>query len=136
MIITNINTIDLEILVTNLGAVILRLIAIWITLRYVIPLQWKEAGVRNGLIALRRQLLTIGLVATFLNVLSIIFVLVRLFLDREMYMLLSAVLSVINGAGFLLMAVILYKVYHQQYSSEQKKHHEAIEKLENRKKHL
>lgn len=126
----NIQDIETTILLTNMGSIFLRIAAIWITLKYVIPLQIKEINVKNGLRSLRKQMLLIGISLTFLNILSIIFIIFRLFLDRENYMLLSGGLSIVNGIGFLFMAYILYKIYHQQYTPEQKEHHDKVEKLE------
>src|SRR4051794_4762599 len=101
-------------------SVLLRLAAVVVLMAFVIPLQIKEAGVKNGLAVLRKQLLFSGILLTFVTGIGTAFLLFRAILDDGWYRIFSNGLSILNSAAFLAVAWIFYQIYHQQYSPEQK----------------
>lgn len=121
------------ILITNWTAVILRTLATYIVARYVIPLQIKEASVKNGLAILRKQLLIVGVIIILLNIISIAFIVLRVVVDESVYRFSSGALTIINAIASLGISIIAYQMYHQQYTPRQKELHKKIAKEEEKR---
>lgn len=103
-------------IIPNFGtdiAIIIRIITAVIFLLFVIPLQIKESKVKNGLSMLRRQMLISGVAVLSSNFVSLYFLFIQI--PKGGYSIPSQFLQVINAATFLLIAVVGYKIYHQQY---------------------
>lgn len=102
---------------------------------FVIPLQVKEARVKNGLALLRKQLLAFGFLVATLAIVGATVLTLRYFVpDQETRMTITVMLVLAHSLGFLGMAVIGYKMYHQQYTDESKLLHAKLDKLEKRRK--
>lgn len=110
-----------------------RLIAV-VLYGIVVRSAYKESEIKNGLILLREQLLAASVFLFITNLLSIFVLVVRAFADAESYKIYSELLGLLNGFGFLIVAYILYKIYTQQYTPEQKELHKKIAKLEDKRK--
>lgn len=110
--------------------VLLRLITCFIFLLYIIPLQIKEAGVKNGLMTLRRELLVTGILLFFINTLGLTIILVRSFFGDNAARLITEIVTVFNSVGLFTVALIKYQIYHQQYTPENKEKHARIYELE------
>ena len=108
-------------------SVIIRILSLILMLAFCIPLQIKEAGVKNGLRALRIQLLLFGLTLLLTNLFSLGFLWI---IDSSPQRPLNAALQVINALAFLALAVLGHKMYTSQYTEENKMHHEEIAKME------
>ncbi len=111
-------------------AIFIHVVALVNTALYVIPLQVKEARVKNGLAKLRILMLFSGVITILLSALSIIVLSLRFFIDGEVarYTIVSLVL--LHSLGFLASSLITRKMYRQQYSEKQKLFHEKIDALE------
>lgn len=92
---------------------------------------YKEVGVRNGLITLRKQLLVTAAILFFINTAGMTLLVVRPFATPEMFRVYTDILALVNSGGFFLVAYLLYKIYTQSYTIEQKKLHGQIESMEN-----
>lgn len=108
--------------VVYLASIGIHVIALLITLVFVLPLQIKEAKVKDGLLSLRKQLLFMGINIIFLSVVTIVVLSYRLFLTLPMdimrYLVTSLVL--LHALGFLMFSINAYKIYHNQYENEGK----------------
>src|SRR5579872_4999923 len=102
-------------------AVLLRMISCLLLLFFCIPLQIKEAGVKNGLRLLRIQLLSFGVILFLTNLFSLTLLWLGWGTPQRP---INALLQVVNAIAFLLLAVIGHLMYHQQYSEESKSFHE------------
>ncbi len=114
----------------------IRIITFFLLLFSVLPLQIKEALVKNGLHKLRTQML-IGGVTIFLSNLATIGRLIIMFMFHKTSTPISEFLQLLNAVAFLILAGTYYFIYHQQFSLKQKElHHkiEVIEKGEERRK--
>lgn len=112
-------------------SVILHVFAGILTATFIMPLQAKQAGVKNGLAKLRKQMLFKG----FLNltiIIASIFALTLRFVITDVatlrYMLTTMI--ALHAIGTTAKAIIDFQIYHQQYSPENKEMHEKIEKME------
>lgn len=106
-----------------------------IVLAFVIPLQVREAGVKNGLASLRRQMLAKGIISLLVVVVSIIVLTIRFLTDNVEFLRYAyGFLIFLHALGILAKAIIDFKVYHQQYTPENKELHAKVEALENRRK--
>lgn len=114
-----------------LAAIILHVLAGIVTVAFVIPLQIKQAGVKNGLRKLRLQLLTKGFLALAIIIVSIFSLTARWVLDDGATLRFAIVVFVMTHAvGVFGKAIIDYLIYHQQYSQKSKDMHTRIDKLE------
>lgn len=109
---------------------ILRLITAFIFLRYIIPLQIKEANVKNGLLILRRELLISGVMLLLINSLGLCIILLRYFVGDTIARIVSEVVTLFNSLGLFAVGLIKYQIYHQEYTPENKKKHDRIYELE------
>lgn len=101
-----------------------------ITAAFVIPLQVKQAGVKNGLRLLRKQMLAKGFLALFITVISIVVLTLRYIYDGDFLPYAITGLVLLHALGVLGKSVIDYEIYHHQYSPESKRMHEKIEAIE------
>lgn len=112
-------------------AITLNIIAGVIVAAFVIPLQAKEAGVKNGLLLLRKQMLTKGALSLMVIVSTILVLALRMTdPDPLIARYTVSALILIHAMGILGKSYIDYKIYHQQYSQVSKDMHERIEHLE------
>lgn len=114
-------------------AVIMHVAAGILTLACVIPLQLREAGVKNGLRKLRQQLLVKGLLSLAVIVFSIMALTGRSFLPDGLTRFGMITFVMAHAIGILGKAYIDYQIYHQQYTEESKRMHEKIDALEKAK---
>lgn len=112
----------------------LHLFAGVIVAAFVIPLQTKQAGVKNGLIKLRQQMLIKGLLAFVVITASVIVLSARFFVDDSEALRYAIVtLVLIHGLGVLGKSIIDYQIYHTQYSADSVEKHAQIAKREAKK---
>lgn len=112
-------------------AIVFYLIAIFLEASFVIPLQFKETGVKNGLKTLRRQLLSKGILSLIVGITSVLALTTRFFgLPVEWNRIIIVIVVVINAIGVVGKAFLDYRIYHQEYSSSSKTKHARIERLE------
>lgn len=112
-------------------ALAFRIMSCIILLGYCIPLQIREAGVKNGLRKLRLELLLFGLILLFTNVTTMHF-LVDQFIHNIVPTKISIRLQLINAFSFLCLSGIGYAIYSTQYTEESKQLHEKIEAAKRR----
>lgn len=115
-------------------ATIFSAIAIVVIAFFIIPLQLKEAQVKNGLAKLRVQLLLYGVALVAIDSIMLYF-LYRIsaqvyFNSQVMPQMTTSVLLFVFSSLHLSLAVIGYMIYHQQYTPEQKQFHAQIDKIE------
>lgn len=112
-------------------AIVFYLIAIFLEASFVIPLQFKETGVKNGLKVLRRQLLSKGILSLIVGITSVLALTTRFFgLPADWNRIVIIVVVVINAIGVIGKAFLDYQIYHQEYSPINKKRHMLIAKIE------
>lgn len=112
-------------------SIIIHIIAAALTAITVIPLQAKEAMVKNGLAKLRKQLLAKGILSFVVAVVSVGALAGRFLVDNnEHARYLVLVFVVTHSLGLLGKAVIDYQVYHQQYTPLNMLLHERFAKYE------
>lgn len=117
---------QLEILVN----LFIRVATAIIFLCFIIPLQIKEARVKNGLRLLRRELLVSGMTIFFINTVGLSIILFKYVFDDGVVQAATSVITLFNSLGFLVIAAMKYHMYHQQYTPENKRRHARIEQLE------
>jgi CDP-diglyceride synthetase len=105
--------------------------AIVIIVFTVIPLQFKEAFVKNGLQKLRKKLLIKGVAILLVAITSILALTGRFVVGvSEVARYYIVIMVVANATGILVLAVLDYLIYHEQYTPEAKKIHVLVDKLE------
>ena len=112
-------------------AIILHVVAGVIITMFVIPLQLKEAEVKNGLRLLRKQMLLKGFLSLTVIVVSVLALTLRYIVPDPIvsrYLIVALILA--HAIGMLAKAIIDHKIYHAQYSQESLDMHLRIEKLE------
>lgn len=116
-------------------AVFLHVVAGILTMAFVIPLQFQQSKVKNGLVLLRRQMLIKGLLSLIVIIVSV-FALMGRWLPFNGDTIRYAVLLFISthAVGILGKSYIDYRIYHQQYSEHSKQMHQKIHTLEVAKK--
>lgn len=108
---------------------IVRLLTAFIFLKFIIPLQFKETKVKNGLRKLRYQLLITGIILFHINTIGLIIIIIR-FLKIDVTTA-STVVTYFNTFGFLFIALVEYQIYHRRYTPKQKELHAKFEEMEN-----
>lgn len=103
---------------------------LFFALAFVIPLQVREARVRNGLVKLRKLMLTGGIIIISLSMISILALTSRYYLDGVIVRYVTVALILLHSLGFLSFTLIQRAIYKSQYSERQKDLHEKIAKLE------
>jgi hypothetical protein len=107
-------------------AILIRIIAALLIIFQIIPLQFKEAQVKNGLGRLRKQLLIVGFTLFLTNLLAITLI----HITKDSTSDLPTLIQIINAFALLILAYILYLIYHEQYTPESKKIHKQIDKAQ------
>jgi len=88
---------------------------------FLIPLQVKQAGVKNGLGKLRKQMLTKGLIGELVALVSLYFIgliALRIFQTGQIIGTLTQMALLLFSAGKFGNDFIDYLIYHQQYTPE------------------
>lgn len=112
-------------------AIVLHVAAGVIITAFVIPLQVKQVGVKNGLRSLREQMLMKGFLSLTVIVASILALTLRYIIpDPEILRYVIVTLILVHAIGMLGKAIIDLKIYHGQYSQESKDLHARIDVLE------
>jgi D-alanyl-lipoteichoic acid acyltransferase DltB (MBOAT superfamily) len=113
-----------------ISSIVIHIIALYVTVAYVIPLQIKEAKVKNGLKRLRVQMLASGITLIILSLVSIITLSIPLIINTNITKYATIFLVLIHSIGFLTFSLIKRAMYHSQYSDSSKADHVEIAKLE------
>lgn len=111
-------------------SIITHVVAGIITAAFVIPLQIKQAGVRNGLRLLRKQMLAKGFLALFIAIVSVVVLTLKYLYDGDFLPVITTGLVLLHAVGILGKSIIDYEIYHHQYSEESKRLHAKIEAIE------
>lgn len=112
----------------------IRIVTAFLFLAFIIPLQIKEAQVKNGLLILRRELLVSGVIMFLVNTIGLTIILLRYFFGDAILKPAIEIISLFNSIGFLIIASIKYHIYNSQYTPENKRLHAKIDRLERSKK--
>lgn len=124
---------NLNLTITQIPLVIsifIRIITAIVFLAFIIPLQIKEATVKNGLKKLRIELLATGITIFFVNTVGLILVILKFFVEPSIVQAITDILTVFNTFGFLGVAILQYNIYHHRYTPEQKELHEKFSRME------
>lgn len=117
--------------ITFFLSIIVLIIAAIVAGAFVIPLQVKEAGVKNGLGKLRKQLLLKGSLNFVMILITIVILSLRYFIhDVEVLRYMTTSLVFLFSLSFLTHVIIDYFVYRQNYTPENIKLHARFEVLE------
>lgn len=111
-------------------SVVLRIITGIMLLAFVIPLQIKQAGVKNGLRSLRKALLISGILLFLVNTVGLLIIVSKPFFDTSTNRMITDFIAIFNSIGFLIIAYIKYQIYHEQYTPTNIKLHEKVERQE------
>jgi hypothetical protein len=112
-------------------AILEYVIAEFITAAFVIPLQYEQSKVKNGLRILRKQMLIKGVLAFIVILASIMALTLRFFpFEEHVIRYIIVTMIAIHASGTLGKSYIDYRIYHQQYSEASKRLHEKFEKEE------
>ena len=111
-------------------ALIVRAITTVVILWQIIPLQIKEVNVKNGLKRLRIELLIAGLTLLLTNSFSMLLIITT----KGTTPTNSIYLQIINSFAILIFAIILYLIYHEQYTPISREVHKKIDIREKRAK--
>lgn len=95
-------------------AFMLRFAALIICLLFVFPLMFKQAFIKDKLKTLRLYLLSLGTIIITVNVITMYYIL-DLIINDVVQKPVNAYLQLINALGHLLLALIIYGIYHLQY---------------------
>lgn len=115
-------------------SILIYAITIIVSTAFVIPLQKKEAQVRNGLAPLRRMLLKKGFLALIVAATSIIALTTRFFSSGDVARYVTIITVFANSIGNLSMMVIDSVIYRQNYSEESIERHRIMEEMESKAK--
>lgn len=100
-------------------AILLMVVAILIESVVMLPLQFYEARVTNGLARLRKQLLIKGIALVIVNLLALLFASWAVtHFDELMNPLYTGIFLLVNSLGFFSIAIIDYRIYHQNYNGQ------------------
>lgn len=113
-------------------AIIIRVLSFIILLSQIIPLQVKEAGVKNGLRKLRLMLLVLG-ISLFIGNLIALWLLftTNTALNTNVLARFNQILTAIM---LLIPSIALYLIYHSQYTPEAKIVHKEVDRQEKKQK--
>jgi hypothetical protein len=112
-------------------SIVLRIISSVTLLFFFIPLQLKEALVKNGLRKLRLQLLAVGVLLFLENILTV-YLLLNILLSSSHQQLDNILAQIFNATIAIALSFTFYNIYHFQYSDKQKVLHAKIELQEGR----
>jgi hypothetical protein len=91
--------------------IIIRFIALYLLVIYVLPIQIKEAKIPNGISRLRKMLLIIGIALVISIFVNTIFNINRIIVGETPFV---EIVSVINSISNLLIALMLYLIYQKR----------------------
>jgi len=112
-------------------AIIIHVFSMVIHTYSVLRLQFKEAGVQNGLRSLRVRMLIWGLTLETISLITIFVLVARFFftdIDVARYYMVTLVL--IHSVGIFVNTLNWRHIYRDQFSDESKKLHREIQKIE------
>jgi hypothetical protein len=114
-----------------MASIFVHIVAAITILIFIIPLQIKQAGVKNGLIRLRKQLLARESINLGIIAISIIVLATRFSgMNIDFIRVTLGVMIFIQALGMMFKAFIDFKIYRQQYSPANILVHEKIAVLE------
>lgn len=96
-------------------AILLRVVALIPLLSFVVPKQYGEAKIKDGVFNLRRQLFLLGIIITGTIILTILFNLGRLYTHQEFF---PHQLIFLNSLADLSVGVLLFIIYSKKYVEE------------------
>lgn len=106
--------------------IVLSCITVVSTLIFVIPLQVKQAGVKNGLSSLRHKLLANGFLLVFISLLEIIILSSRFFLEGDAVRYTNTILILVFTVALSIKSLIWSSILHTQFTEDQIKLHHKI----------
>lgn len=110
--------------------IVLSVLTFLITLFFIVPLQMKKAGVKNGLQSLRQKLLIKGMLSLLMSAITIMVLTSRFFVEGEIIRFLNTLLIFLFSAFWLVRAIIESSIYHTQFTDDQIQLHQKIFKEE------
>lgn len=114
-------------------SIIIRICGIITVVLFFLPLQIKEAAVKNGLRLLRYELLAGGVLFMLINFPSLYF-LFQLMNKSGRQPFTNSSLQLLNAVGYFAIALLLAIIYRQQFTDEAKRYHDKVSKLEQKDK--
>lgn len=105
-----------------------------ITLAFIIPLQFRQSQVKNGLVRLRKQMLAQGVLSFTIALVSFVALFLRVIpYDHQLINFAITMFVATHALGLLGKSMIDYDIYHHQYSEISKEMHEKMHILEKMK---
>lgn len=115
-------------------SIILYLSAAITALFFLIPLQFKEMLIKNGLIPLRIQMLRKGVLSFIVAMSGVVALTTRFYIDGELSRIIALIFVLVNSLGIFLIVLIGARIYRYHYSDESIEYHNEMDKLERSKK--
>lgn len=97
---------------------------------FLVPLQFKQALVKNGLSILRRQMLRKGMLSIFVSLAGVIVLTSRFYVGNEIAQIIIPLFVLVNSFCFFLIVLIGSRIYHYHYTDKNIRLHERLDKLE------
>jgi uncharacterized membrane protein len=101
---------------------------------FVIPLQIKRVGVKNGLATLRHKQLAKGILSLFMSGITVVVLSLRFFLEGDNARYLTVILVLLFCTAWFIEQVIESSIYHTQFTLDQILLHEKIARAEKRQR--
>lgn len=105
------------------AAIILRGLSCILLILFLLPLQIREVHVKNELRTLRFQLLGIGVTLLLTNVFTLVGLLIAFNNPQQPV---NAILQILNAITFLILAILMQKIYQSQYTQKSKDYHSYV----------
>lgn len=115
-------------------SILILIVGVLINIAYILPLQIKQARVKNGLAMLRRLMLAQGFLNLLVGTLLISALTSRFFVHGEEARYIGVTLVLLISLGFLTFTSIWVAMYRQQFTPKQVELHEKIDEIENKTK--
>lgn len=107
------------------------------TLFFVIPLQVKKAGVKNGLSSLRHKQLAKGVLSLFMSICTVVILSSRFFINGELIRVLNTLLVLLFTVCWFIKSLIEASIYHTQFTEDQiELHHKIFDEEQEIKKNI
>lgn len=103
-----------------------------VTLFFVVPLQMKKAGVRNGLSSLRKKQLAKGLLSLAMSIITVFILSSRFFMTGESVRYLNTALIFFFTLFWFIRELVESSIYHTQFTDDQIILHRRIYEEEER----
>lgn len=110
--------------------IVISIITLITTLFFVVPLQFKRAGVKNGLQSLRKKLLTKGILSVFMSIATVIILVSRFFASGDIIRYTNTILILLFVVFWFIREVIESSIYHTQFTEDQIDLHRKIHNAE------